>query len=90
MVKWIILYLLKKSFRMLRKAVSVLPEPVGLETRTFSLFSIKGTAIACGGVKSLNFSLNHFLTKGSKRLSISPLLLLSLMYFTMLFISIFA
>ena len=40
------LYFLKKSFRILRKAVRVFPEPVGLETRTFSLFLIRGTAIA--------------------------------------------
>ncbi len=54
------LCILKKSFNMLRKAVRVFPEPVGLETSTFSFLEINGTAIACGGVRSSNLSLNHF------------------------------
>ena len=50
-----------------RKPVSVLPVPVGLDTRTFSLLCIIGMALICGSVSSLYFSLNHFEISGSRK-----------------------
>ena len=75
---------------MLRKAVKVLPEPVGLETSTFSLLCISGTAIDCGGVRSSNFELNHFSISGSNPFRTSSLPFLFVMYFTMFFDKPFA
>ena len=47
-----------------RKAVSVLPEPVGDETSMFFPFCISGIDCFCAGVKSSKLFLNHSRTNG--------------------------
>ena len=46
------------------KAVSVLPEPVGEETRTLCLAWMIGTAMAWASVTAPNLALNHPATTG--------------------------
>ncbi|GBC73848.1 hypothetical protein HRbin04_01255 [archaeon HR04] len=47
---------------MLRNALSVLPEPVGLATRVLFPWSMLGIEYFCGGVNDLNLFLTHSLT----------------------------
>ena len=49
---------------MVRKAVSVLPEPVGEQSNRCPPSIMVGIANFCGRVKSGNFSLNQFRTGG--------------------------
>ena len=63
--------LLTRSSIIERKAVRVLPEPVGEQSKRWPPSKIVGMARFCGSVKSSNLSMNQFLTGGERRLRIS-------------------
>ncbi len=64
---------LNSSLIMDRNAVSVLPEPVGDDTRTLLRSWMSGMAYDCGSVKSLKRESNHLAMSGSRSLMTSSL-----------------
>src|SRR3990167_7236526 len=72
------------SFMTDKKAVRVLPLPVGAETKILFLLSISFTAKVCGGEKFLNFFLNQSRVIGLSKSYISSSVSGFVLYVTIL------